>query len=167
MSKVFFAAVASAAVLTAQPSSARTIFPKPLRQTDDASALDLPIDQTNFQFSAAKSSPTNDILENAFNRYYAIALGQSAGSNENIVDAASRTVTGLEVTLDTGDTSLTLETNVSYTLKVSAPTITLSAQNVYGAMNGLESFSQLVGSHGTINGTYIEDNPRYQFRATM
>ena len=151
-------------------ASARTIFPKPQRQTDDASSLFLPIDARSFQFKAAAGSPTNDILDDAFNRYYAIAIGQTGAlahaSRTNLADAAVTPITGLEVTIESDSTDLTLETNQSYTLTVAAPTIKVAAKNVFGALNGLESFSQLVGSDATINGTFIEDNPRYQFRAT-
>jgi hexosaminidase len=37
----------------------------------------------------------------------------------------------------------------------------------FGALNGLESLSQLVLHGLEINGTTITDHPRYAFRATM
>lgn len=44
----------------------------------------------------------------------------------------------------TGNQTLSLETNESYTLQVSAPTVKLTAVTVYGALRGLETFAQLV-----------------------
>ena len=38
---------------------------------------------------------------------------------------------------------------------------------MYGALNGLETLSQLVDRGTFVNGTTIQDHPRYQFRATM
>ena len=38
---------------------------------------------------------------------------------------------------------------------------------MYGALYGLETFSQLVDRGTFVNGTSIVDHPRYQFRATM
>ena len=63
--------------------------------------------------------------------------------------------------------SLTLETDQSYNLTVEAPTIRIAAATVFGALNGLESLSQLVDRGTFVNGTTIHDHPRYQFRATM
>lgn len=168
MPKLIFGAAAAAVAVASSSTavSARTIFPKPLRQTSDPSKVGLPIDTTHFEFTVASGSPTNDVLNDAFDRYYALAVGQSSAKRTGSTKDASP-ITGLQVTMGTDDTTLTLETNVSYTLTVDAPVIKVDAQNVYGAMNALESFSQLVGSDNTINGTVIEDNPRYQFRATM
>ena len=166
------AAAAAAGLTGSSFCDARTIFPKPLSQVDDAAHTFIPINARDFQFKTAAGSPTNDILQNAFNRYYTIAIGQSGAaaafesSNFDSSTAGDEPITGLEVTIDTADDTLTLETNVSYTLQVQSPTVTISAPNVFGALNGLESFSQLVGSDSTINGTTVHDNPRYQFRST-
>ena len=58
-------------------------------------------------------------------------------------------------------------TQQSYNLTVSAPTVVVHANTVFGAMYALESFSQLVDRGTFVNGTTIVDHPRYQFRATM
>ena len=65
------------------------------------------------------------------------------------------------------DESLTLETNQSYTLVIKSPRIEIVAHSVYGAMYGIESFSQLVSREGFVNGTTIIDAPRFQFRSSM
>eukprot|EP00591_Stephanopyxis_turris_P002865 CAMPEP_0195523298 /NCGR_PEP_ID=MMETSP0794_2-20130614/22304_1 /TAXON_ID=515487 /ORGANISM="Stephanopyxis turris, Strain CCMP 815" /LENGTH=543 /DNA_ID=CAMNT_0040653265 /DNA_START=50 /DNA_END=1681 /DNA_ORIENTATION=- len=164
-------AAAVAAAVAASAVDARTIFPKPTYQVTSPTNVTYPINTVDFAFSVASGSPTSDLLDNAFHRYYAIALGQSGAAaafeSTNWDYNNTTPIVGLEVTLESDDTSLTLETNVSYTLTVEAPTIKISAPNVYGAMNGLESFSQLVEPDGTIVHTTVNDNPRYQFRAVM
>jgi len=62
---------------------------------------------------------------------------------------------------------LTLQTDQSYELHIGSPTVQITAKTVYGALNALESFSQLVAHGVYVNGTSIIDKPRYQFRATM
>ena len=52
-------------------------------------------------------------------------------------------------------------------LTIAAPRATITAESVYGALNGLESFSQLVERGSLVNGTTIKDEPRYKFRAVM
>jgi hexosaminidase len=155
--------------LSATAVSANTVFPKPFHQVDSSTLLAL--DAVNFQFSSAPGGPTNDILTNAFERYYAIALRQSNSllpeEVEEVKGLSNGIVDGVEVTLGTESIALTLETNVSYSLTVTAPKVKIEAANVFGAMNALESFSQLVNANGTITGTKITDKPRYQFRASM
>ena len=74
---------------------------------------------------------------------------------------------GCDVNVATGDLSLTLETDESYTLSIAAPRITLDAKSVYGALRGMESLSQLLSPWRTINSTTVTDSPRFKFRAFM
>lgn len=67
-----------------------------------------------------------------------------------------------------------LDTDESYTLDVSAGKATLTAASVYGALRGLETFSQLVIFNFTtrtyeIHGApwHIEDSPRFAYRGLM
>uniref|UniRef100_A0A4W4DWP2 Beta-hexosaminidase n=1 Tax=Electrophorus electricus TaxID=8005 RepID=A0A4W4DWP2_ELEEL len=61
--------------------------------------------------------------------------------------------------------------NESYNLTVSARQAALRAESVWGALRGLESFSQLVyqddSSAYFVNKTEIEDYPRFQFRGLL
>ena len=61
----------------------------------------------------------------------------------------------------------TLETNESYALTVTSPSIQIESENAFGAIYALESLSQLVDDNLAINGTVITDHPRFAFRATM
>merc|ERR1711871_1307598 len=76
-------------------------------------------------------------------------------------------IDGVDVNVHSNDLSLTLETDQSYTLIVKSPRAEITAHTVYGAMYGLESFSQLISREGFVNGTTIVDKPRFQFRSSM
>ncbi|KAG7276262.1 hypothetical protein CRUP_018644 [Coryphaenoides rupestris] len=62
-------------------------------------------------------------------------------------------------------------TSERYELNVSAGQAVLHAETVWGALRGLETFSQLVyqDDHGTyfVNKTEMEDFPRFQFRGIL
>jgi hypothetical protein len=80
---------------------------------------------------------------------------------------APTTLQALEVSvqLAEADTPLGLEMDESYTLTIQAPRATLTAPSVWGALRGLETFSQLVESAATGGGltvspTVITDSPR-------
>merc|ERR1711916_145353 len=67
--------------------------------------------------------------------------------------------------------TLGLDTDESYTLKVTSPTATLTANTVFGALHGLETFSQLVwlntGNMYFANETTITDAPRFHHRGIL
>jgi len=60
--------------------------------------------------------------------------------------------------------------NESYTINIQSPVSTLSADNVFGALRGLETFSQLVygfGNNYYINPWTIADQPRFAWRGLL
>eukprot|EP01121_Diplochlamys_sp_Union-15-3_P016663 TRINITY_DN5718_c0_g1_i1.p1 TRINITY_DN5718_c0_g1~~TRINITY_DN5718_c0_g1_i1.p1 ORF type:complete len:524 (-),score=76.38 TRINITY_DN5718_c0_g1_i1:60-1406(-) len=78
----------------------------------------------------------------------------------------------LEVDVTTDDQTLALTTDESYSLTVASPTSKLQAKTVFGALRGLETFSQLVDYDYktftySIASTVISDYPRFAFRGTM
>jgi len=87
------------------------------------------------------------------------------------------TLSGLDVTCDSYDESHPqLNTNESYTLTIPSDgtNAKLHAVTIYGALRGLETFSQLVmfnystGSYGISNLPWkIEDSPRFPHRGLM
>ena len=145
-----------------------TVWPKPQQQTD--TGVLHTIDQSAFAFSGAGHGASSPILLDAFKRYRGIIL-RAASHRASVSSPRSRSaaaaISGAVVTVASADETLSLETDVSYNLTVATPTIKLQANTVFGALNGLESLSQLVDRDASINGTSIQDWPRYQFRATM
>ena len=61
------------------------------------------------------------------------------------------------------------ETNYTYSIHVADGRAAISAENVFGALYGLESFSQLVSSDGTLpySNLSITDSPAYSHRGLM
>ena len=76
-------------------------------------------------------------------------------------------IEGCDIDVSGGEAIKTLETDESYTLTIGAPRIKIAAKTVFGAIYALETLSQLVENSVFVNGTTIEDKPRYAFRATM
>ncbi len=161
-------------LLLAGAARALTVWPKPQSQTstDDLFVLD----STAFAFAGTGAGAESDVLRDAFKRYRGIIFlatpvtAAAAAADNTGVFAAPATAGVLDsctVAVASADESLTLETDVSYTLTVAAAGVAITAKTVFGAVYGLETFSQLVDRGTFVNGTRISDFPRYQFRATM
>jgi hexosaminidase len=83
---------------------------------------------------------------------------------------ANCTLESCEVNVVDRSEDLSINVDESYTLNItSMPQMTcqMRAQTVRGALCALESFSQLISSHGTIEALHIADKPRFHFRAIM
>jgi hexosaminidase len=123
-------------------------------------------------------APTSTFLSAAVNEYDTILRRLPA-------DPAA-TFGLLEVHVASSDVALSLGVDESYTLqtKTSKPflitgqpttTATLTANTVFGALRGLETFVQLVDANATLAGgpasipaaCLIEDSPRFQYRGLM
>jgi len=85
---------------------------------------------------------------------------------------SSPLVTSLSVTAKSSDETLQLGVDESYTLAIKTGEASLSANTIYGAMRGLETFSQLVTFNYTL-GYYqtstssITDSPRFPWRGIL
>ena len=145
--------------------SALTITPKPSSVT--ATGQLMGVDSVSFDFAATGAN--SPYLRDAFTRYYGIIFSDSVNSEMDspAKSAAWQVVKGCDVNVKGKNTSLTIETDASYTLTIKAPRATIEANTVYGAMYGLESLSQLIYRGMTVNETTVTDKPRYQFRAVM
>ncbi|CAC5394973.1 HEXA_B [Mytilus coruscus] len=127
------------------------------------------IDRSSFRFQA--TGETCDILTSAFARYRQIIFGttlkfqpQHGSDNGNALTTAS-----VKVKLEC-DKFPSLESDESYDLVVSASGISINANEVWGALRGLETFSQLIVRRSLqyfINGTTITDFPRFQHRGML
>ena len=120
-----------------------TVWPQPQKQTSTGATYVL--DFTNFSFAASGAGAQSEVLLDAFKRYRSIILLHSASSHQQqSLRQTSGTIASVRVKVASADETLSLETDQSYNLTVGAPTIALDARTVYGALNGLESLSQLV-----------------------
>uniref|UniRef100_A0A914EKU3 Beta-hexosaminidase n=1 Tax=Acrobeloides nanus TaxID=290746 RepID=A0A914EKU3_9BILA len=140
------------------------------------------IDPASFQFTINLSNC--DIIDKAFQRYmtwmfpfkqrymtwmFPFKQGFPTGTNKSSI-----TLTQLNVIVNKCDNGYPqMEMNEQYTLVMdpSSPTATLIAEEVWGALRGLESFSHLVFK-GANNNWFVKtatiiDKPRFQHRGTM
>ena len=154
---------ASPAPSTLAASPAPTLWPAPKSAKSGASTIYITPSQQFFD----TSSPSL-VLRAAFDRYNALTFPHTTGT-EGLL-------TRLQVTVDDSDDSHPqLGTNESYHLEITTrPSATLTAKTVYGALRGLETFSQLV-TFDFETETYvidacpwtITDEPRFAHRGLM
>ncbi|XP_038661405.1 beta-hexosaminidase subunit beta isoform X2 [Scyliorhinus canicula] len=119
------------------------------------------------------------LLDNAFRRYFYYIFGSNAASRRPQRPAASQGHTGelrhLQVTITASDPECnqhpSITSNEAYEISVTQPVATLKSENVWGALRGLETFSQLVyeDEYETIliNKTEIVDAPRFAHRGIL
>ncbi|XP_058239393.1 beta-hexosaminidase subunit beta isoform X2 [Hemibagrus wyckioides] len=164
-------------------------FGERYQETDDVSLWPLPqkyqttssafkLSASSFQIVHAKDStagPSCSLLQNAFRRYFKYIFDYVKKHNadqEKVLDAE---LTELQVQITSTDPECdgypSLKTDESYQLSVNQPTAVLKASNVWGALRGLETFSQLVyeDDYGvtTINKTDVSDFPRFAHRGIL
>ncbi|XP_062905312.1 beta-hexosaminidase subunit beta isoform X1 [Mobula hypostoma] len=113
------------------------------------------------------------ILDNAFRRYYGYIFGSS--QREATFGRNPGDLSQLQVTITSSDPEChkypRITSNEAYELIVTQPVATLKSETVWGALRGLETFSQLVyedefTTH-LINKTEISDAPRFSHRGVL
>ncbi|XP_072404148.1 beta-hexosaminidase subunit beta isoform X2 [Chiloscyllium punctatum] len=114
------------------------------------------------------------ILDNAFRRYFYYIFGSSAERNQ-LAGSDVEELTQLQVTITGSDPQCNQHPSVTsvetYEIVVTQPVAVLKSENVWGALRGLETFSQLVyeDQYDTplINKTQILDSPRFAHRGIL
>ncbi|XP_062506570.1 uncharacterized protein LOC134183119 [Corticium candelabrum] len=139
------------------------IIPQPMQFDMGQTTLTL---ASNFVFNSSSKSST---LVNAFERYKSLIFSHTSSPTGTMLGS-------LSVTVDSADENLGLDTDESYMLKIetSPASAELHAANVYGALHGLETFSQLVMYNFTADAYQISnapwninDKPRFPYRGLM
>eukprot|EP00164_Ancoracysta_twista_P004718 GFYU01006382.1.p1 GENE.GFYU01006382.1~~GFYU01006382.1.p1 ORF type:complete len:565 (+),score=216.74 GFYU01006382.1:165-1859(+) len=164
------------------------VWPKP--QNTQPGSETYTITRDNFQFRQPNSN--FDILNRAFARYQKLVFyrdpttpsgwaewlvstlirGDTNATPAPVLDGTDGAVTSLEVHVKSTDETLKLETPEDYVLTIKKGVATLESTNVYGALKGLETFSQVVahvpGTYGyVVDEVEITDAPRFHFRGLM
>ncbi|XP_002159034.1 beta-hexosaminidase subunit alpha [Hydra vulgaris] len=138
------------------------VWPKP--QSEDRSEDEqYTVDPKTFKF---ESIGKHAVISNALSRYQELTFQ----NKEYLPDNNLKRVKSLVITVEDLNEPLSADSDESYKLNVSAPTSSLKAKSVWGALRGLESFSQVVHRNGTsyrIPKTYIDDFPRFKFRGFL
>ncbi|XP_076867333.1 beta-hexosaminidase subunit beta isoform X2 [Brachyhypopomus gauderio] len=150
----------------------------PLPRQFQSSPAAFKLSASRFEIVHAQDStagPSCTLLQNAFRRYFEYIFGylnkQATLPNE-VFDSE---LTQLQVLITSSDPEChgypNLKTDESYQLEVDELKAVLKAPNVWGALRGLETFSQLVyeDDYGVnnINKTSISDYPRFAHRGIL
>ncbi|XP_052794575.1 beta-hexosaminidase subunit beta-like isoform X1 [Mya arenaria] len=143
------------------------------------------LDASVFQFRVSTPSERCDIIDQAFIRYRNYVFGADVDTlkfkpksrHASRSDPLLRKATPLEaltVKIDTNcDGYPNLDSDESYTLQITedGTEASIQASQVWGALRGLETFSQLVfqNSFGTfvVNATAVNDVPRFKHRGVL
>ena len=134
------------------------------------------IDPDSFAFLVVGEA--SHVLSAAIARYRTLAFPYPAAAIGHRLREGRPQSSGLLVNVTPADTVLRLGVNESYTLSVVAdasngePLSVLTAATAYGALRGLETFSQLVQYNLTdstylVQDTTITDAPRFPFRGVL
>lgn len=162
--------------------------PVPLPQAYTSLNTQSLLDKNEFEFKFENKSVICDVIYLAFTRYAKIMFDPlQYRINEELLhtDTYKNTYQVRSVNSFQGDMleSLTvnvhqpcedypqLESDESYTLKVSSTTATIEANSAWGALRALETFSQLLIENEfgelLINHTHIHDFPRFNHRGVL
>ena len=112
----------------------------------------------SFAFTA--TGATSSTLTKAFKRYVALCL--SPGNPISGGDVLE----GMDVHVASDSKALGITTSENHTLTIAFPRATLTADTVYGALRGLELFSQLILKNQAIAEQIAVDWPRFPHRGT-
>ncbi|XP_026504923.1 beta-hexosaminidase subunit beta [Terrapene carolina triunguis] len=122
------------------------------------------------------AGPGCALLQDAFRRYYEYIFGYSKWQNRGQRPLPTGTeLLQLQVVIGSKDSECenypNISSNEAYQLSVTEPVAVLRAEKVWGALRGLETFSQLVyeDDYGSflINESEITDYPRFAHRGIL
>ena len=158
---LLFTAILSVALCADVPN----IWPLPKEYKNGDGVIS--VDVSRFRFHTTQTS--NELME-AFQRYYELMFDRRSAPVEG------KNIWNVEVEVEEGKTELQLGVDESYTLVIpdDGSDVVISAKNVFGAMHGMETFSQLVEFDAETM-TYvirnapwtIKDEPRFPHRGIL
>ncbi|XP_006009380.1 beta-hexosaminidase subunit beta isoform X2 [Latimeria chalumnae] len=151
----------------------------PLPQSVKFSGAEVQLSRSRFQIvhsAGSSAGPSCFILQDAFRRYYEYIFGFSKWNHqaEGFLNNGAE-LTELQVLITSSDPECdkypSIKSNEAYQLSVSQSGAVLKAEKVWGALRGLETFSQLVYENGygtyLINASEIKDFPRFSHRGVL
>lgn len=156
------------------------VFPPPMLNRGLGSQFVL--DPSTFKLVAGPGAGT-DRLERALARYHDLVFDYGPAAHSSAAKCGGPTgftqnatclpLSQLTINVaDAADDNLTRFTNESYSLNVDIDRSELNATSIYGALRGLQTFSQLVmfnvsSATYTMFGVQVVDNPRFEYRGVM
>ena len=107
---------------------------------------------------------SSDILNSACKRYHGYISKKNSieEPNQNIINTVKIQINQINATLN-------LETNETYSITIDerSSSVNISAENTFGALRALETFSQLVSENFTLPFVNIMDSPRFNHRELL
>eukprot|EP00742_Colponemidia_sp_Colp-10_P009006 GILJ01009788.1.p1 GENE.GILJ01009788.1~~GILJ01009788.1.p1 ORF type:complete len:559 (-),score=60.15 GILJ01009788.1:148-1788(-) len=170
---VLLAALSASALQRARDTSACPIVPLPKTFSSGTETFQL---SPTFSFELSQrtqQSRLHSFFESAFRRFNGLIFAH--GRPERLNFASDVTVLHkLQVSVESEDTSLSLQSDESYTLDITSEGVVIHSKTCFGALRGLQSFSQLVSycfetdQYMVLNGPWqIKDAPRFAFRGLL
>ncbi|KAK6188319.1 hypothetical protein SNE40_004517 [Patella caerulea] len=164
-------------VLAVSADQSSVVYPWPEPTFYYAKEFFYLIDTDHFDFRATNN--TCNILKEAFRRYAAIILGSAGkeqqsgavnGSKSTTVgDSVAEVMVQVNTPCNDGDRP-NADSDESYYIAVNAAALVM-ANEVWGAMRGLETFSQMIyqGDMGRliVNESEVTDKPRFGYRGIL
>ncbi|KAM3869942.1 beta-hexosaminidase subunit alpha [Diretmus argenteus] len=146
----------------------------PLPQTVTTTPERYPLNPQDFNFHYGRGSSSQQgcsVLDAAFRRYLPLIFPDYIPGNVLPYDEAKPFSLVVSVDREDCEGYPSADSSERYKLSVAASQAVLNAETVWGALRGLETFSQLVyqDDFGTffVNKTVIEDFPRFQYRGVL
>nr|XP_056704010.1 beta-hexosaminidase subunit beta [Euleptes europaea] len=173
------AAAVTAASSSRQPRSASPFGPVwPLPRSMRLSPDRLQLAPQRFQIALGPGSsagPQCSLLQDAFRRYYEYLFGYSKWQKHDEKSLVGTELAALQVIITSEESDCDKYPDISsdeaYELHISGPVAVLKAGKVWGALRGLETFSQLVyeDDYGSffVNASDITDFPRFAHRGIL
>ena len=145
------------------------IWPYPTKIVCTNNAFLIQYNKVNFVLKNSTQFPNAfPIISQAFSDYYYIIRDMTKQIPDRYLEVDS---IQLSITLISDDVSLTFETIENYTLSIDNPVSSLTASSVYGALRGIETFSQLIleyeDSQLFLHECYITDAPSFKHRGIL
>ncbi|KAK2818739.1 hypothetical protein Q5P01_024300 [Channa striata] len=160
-----------------QPPNRVSLWPLP--QKVQISDVSFTLSSSSFRIvdgTGSSSGPDCALLQDAYRRCYEYMFGfaKKSGPNHSRRTGTAE-LTELQVLITSPDSECDgfpgLSSDESYELSVNEQSAVLTARKVWGALHGLETFSQLVyedeNGAKSINATKISDFPRFAHRGIL
>ncbi|RNA19155.1 beta-hexosaminidase subunit alpha-like [Brachionus plicatilis] len=151
------------------PITKGQVFPKPQMQISFGTQNIL--NKNEFRFEYVKGSQICDVVSIAFKRYYKIIFDSRLLRQTNRIKNVSSIKKLTLMVHEPCELYPNLESDESYNLKIASSIAYLESKTLWGALRGLESFSQMIieSDDGSlvINDTLINDFPRFNHRGIL
>lgn len=141
-----------------------SIWPKPQIENRSPNVF-YTFEPSEFKF---KSNVSSVVISNAFSRYMELTFPNKDLVADNVNKLEK--IVAMDVNIVDESTPLSMESDESYELNIKVPRAQITAKTEWGALRGLETFSQAVYQNGSsyrVNKNDIKDFPRYSYRGFL